>query len=84
MNSSFSNSSWSSVRKNEGIDLSFTVPPREFPACHDVGLGKTVEAGLVAARELLLQRRIDFIVITTPPAMTTQRKDELEGVGESA
>ena len=28
----------------------------------DVGLGKTVEAGLVA-RELLLRRRIDFIVI---------------------
>jgi ERCC4-related helicase len=43
----------------------------------DVGLGKTVEAGLVA-RELLLRRRIDFIVITAPPAMTTQWKDELE------
>jgi ERCC4-related helicase len=43
----------------------------------DVGLGKTVEAGLVA-RELLLRRRIDFIVIAAPPAMTTQWKDELE------
>jgi hypothetical protein len=43
----------------------------------DVGLGKTVEAGLVA-RELLLRRRIDFIVITAPPAMTIQWKDELE------
>jgi superfamily II DNA/RNA helicase len=43
----------------------------------DVGLGKTVEAGLVA-RELLLRRRIDFIVITPPPAMTIQWKDELE------
>jgi hypothetical protein len=43
----------------------------------DVGLGKTVEAGLVA-RELLLRRRIDFIVITAPPAMRPQRKDELE------
>ncbi len=43
----------------------------------DVGLGKTVEAGLVA-RELLLRRRIDFIVITAPPAMTVQWKDELE------
>jgi hypothetical protein len=37
----------------------------------DVGLGKTVEAGLVA-RELLLRRRIDFIVIAAPPAMTIQ------------
>lgn len=43
----------------------------------DVGLGKTVEAGLVA-RELLLRRRIDFMVITAPPAMTVQWKDELE------
>jgi ERCC4-related helicase len=43
----------------------------------DVGLGKTVEAGLVA-RELLLRRRIDLIVIAPPPAMTIQWKDELE------
>jgi hypothetical protein len=31
----------------------------------DVGLGKTIEAGLVT-RELLLRRRIDFIVIAAP------------------
>jgi hypothetical protein len=43
----------------------------------DVGLGKTFEAGLVT-RELLLRRRIDFIVIAAPPAMTIQWKDELE------
>jgi SNF2 family DNA or RNA helicase len=43
----------------------------------DVGLGKTVEAGLVT-RELLLRRRIDFIVIAAPPAMTAQWQDELE------
>lgn len=43
----------------------------------DVGLGKTIEAGLIA-RELLLRRRIDFIVIAAPPAMTIQWKDELE------
>lgn len=43
----------------------------------DVGLGKTIEAGLVV-RELLLRRRIDLVVVTAPPAMTTQWKDELE------
>src|ERR1019366_7180413 len=43
----------------------------------DVGLGKPVEAGLIA-RELLLRRRIDFIVISAPPTMTVQWKDELE------
>jgi hypothetical protein len=43
----------------------------------DVGLGKTVEAGLVV-RELLLRRRIDLIVISPPPAILVQWKDELE------
>ena len=43
----------------------------------DVGLGKTIEAGLVA-RELLLRRRVDFILIAAPPPMTLQWKDELE------
>jgi ERCC4-related helicase len=43
----------------------------------DVGLGKTIEAGLVV-REMLLRRRIDLVVVTAPPAMTTQWKDELE------
>jgi len=43
----------------------------------DVGLGKTIEAGLVM-REMLLRRRIDFIVVAAPPAMTVQWQDELE------
>lgn len=42
----------------------------------DVGLGKTVEAGLVL-RELLLRRRVDFVVVSCPAAMTTQWQDEL-------
>jgi hypothetical protein len=43
----------------------------------DVGLGKTVEAGLIL-RELLLRRRIDFTLVAAPPAMTLQWQDELE------
>jgi hypothetical protein len=43
----------------------------------DVGLGKTIEAGLIA-RELLLRRRISNIVVAAPPSMLTQWKDELE------
>ncbi|HJP67491.1 MAG TPA: DISARM system SNF2-like helicase DrmD [Sphingomicrobium sp.] len=42
----------------------------------DVGLGKTVEAGLVM-REMLLRKRIDFIVVLAPPSMTLQWQDEL-------
>src|ERR1700732_4020590 len=43
----------------------------------DVGLGKTVEAGLVV-RELLLRRRIDLVVVTAPASMKAQWRDELE------
>ena len=43
----------------------------------DVGLGKTIEAGLIV-RELLLRKRADFIVVAAPPSMTAQWKDELE------
>jgi superfamily II DNA or RNA helicase len=43
----------------------------------DVGLGKTVEAGLVV-REMLLRRRIDFVVVAAPASMTLQWRDELE------
>ena len=43
----------------------------------DVGLGKTIEAGLIA-RELLLRRRIDRIVVACPPSMLEQWADEME------
>ena len=42
----------------------------------DVGLGKTVEAGLIM-RELLLRRRIDFVLVSAPPSMLLQWQDEL-------
>ncbi|TBH62133.1 ATP-dependent helicase [Rhizobium leguminosarum] len=42
----------------------------------DVGLGKTVEAGLVL-REMLLRRRVDYVVVSCPSAMTIQWQDEL-------
>jgi hypothetical protein len=43
----------------------------------DVGAGKTVEAGLIV-RELLLRRRIDFILVAAPAGMVRQWQDELE------
>lgn len=42
----------------------------------DVGLGKTVEAGLIV-RELLLRRRIEMIVVAAPSSMLLQWQDEL-------
>jgi superfamily II DNA or RNA helicase len=43
----------------------------------DVGLGKTIEAGLIAS-ELLLRRRVRDVVVSCPPSMLLQWKDELE------
>lgn len=43
----------------------------------DVGLGKTVEAGLIL-REMLLRRRLDFSVVSAPASMVQQWRDELQ------
>jgi SNF2 family DNA or RNA helicase len=43
----------------------------------DVGLGKTIEAGLIL-REMLLRRRLDFVLVAAPAGMIPQWKDELE------
>jgi hypothetical protein len=43
----------------------------------DVGLGKTIEAGLIL-REMLLRRRLDFMLVAAPAGMIPQWKDELE------
>lgn len=43
----------------------------------DVGAGKTIEAGLIL-RELILRRRVDFVMVCAPPAMTRQWQDELQ------
>ena len=43
----------------------------------DTGLGKTIEAGLIA-RELLLRRKAKVIVAAVPPSVLEQWKSELE------
>jgi len=43
----------------------------------DVGLGKTIEAGLIL-REMLLRRRLEFVLVAAPAGMIPQWKDELE------
>src|SRR4029079_7406498 len=42
-----------------------------------VGLGKTIEAGLIA-RELLLRKKVRDIVVACPPSVLPQWQDELE------
>ena len=40
----------------------------------DVGAGKTVEAGLVL-REMMLRRRVDFVLVAAPAGMVRQWQD---------
>ncbi|WP_225888703.1 DISARM system SNF2-like helicase DrmD [Myxococcus xanthus] len=43
----------------------------------DVGLGKTIEAGLVL-QELILRQRVDRVLIVCPASVTLQWRDEME------
>ena len=61
----------------EPLAKALRLPRVNMFIADDVGLGKTIEAGLIAS-ELLLRRRIKNIVITCPPSMLGQWKDEME------
>jgi hypothetical protein len=52
------------------------LPRANLFIADDVGLGKTIEAGLVA-QELILRQRVDFIVIVCPALVTLQWRDEM-------
>jgi hypothetical protein len=61
----------------EPLRKALLLPHVNLFIADDVGLGKTVEAGLIA-NELLLRRRVREIVVTCPPTMLPEWKDELE------
>lgn len=52
------------------------MPRVNLMIADDVGLGKTVEAGLVLS-ELLIRRRINRVLILTPASLRLQWRDEL-------
>lgn len=59
------------------LRMALRLPRVNLFIADDVGLGKTIEAGLIAS-ELLLRRRVQDIVVACPPSMLLQWKDELE------
>lgn len=61
----------------EPLHKALRLPRVNLFIADDVGLGKTIEAGLIAS-ELLLRRRVHDIVVACPPSMLFQWKDELE------
>ena len=61
----------------EPLRKALTLPRVNLFIADDVGLGKTVEAGLVM-QEMVLRQRVDFVLIVAPPAVTRQWQEEME------
>jgi hypothetical protein len=61
----------------EPLRKALQLPRVNLFIADDTGLGKTIEAGLIA-RELLLRRRAHSVVVAAPPAVIDQWKAELE------
>jgi len=53
-----------------------SLPRANVFIADDVGLGKTIEAGLIA-QELLLRQRVEFILIVCPASVALQWRDEM-------
>jgi ERCC4-related helicase len=61
----------------EPLRKALLLPRVNLFIADDVGLGKTVEAGLIV-RELLLRQKVRRIVICCPPSVVPQWHDEME------
>jgi SNF2 family DNA or RNA helicase len=61
----------------EPLRKALVLPRVNLFIADDVGLGKTIEAGLIVT-ELLLRRRVRDVVVACPPSMLRQWQDELD------
>ena len=61
----------------EPLRKALRLPRVNLFIADDVGLGKTIEAGLIA-RELLMRKKVRDIVVSSPPSMLLQWKEELD------
>jgi len=60
----------------EPLRKALRLPRVNLFIADDVGLGKTIEAGLIA-RELLLRKKVREIVVSCPPSILLQWQEEL-------
>lgn len=65
------------VYQLEPIRKALELPRVNLFIADDVGLGKTIEAGLIL-QELILRQRVDRVLVIAPPAVTVQWQEELE------
>lgn len=61
----------------EPLRKALLLPRVNLFIADDVGLGKTIEAGLIV-RELLIRQKVRRIVISAPPSVVLQWRDEME------
>ncbi|MBD2090660.1 DEAD/DEAH box helicase [Microcoleus sp. FACHB-1515] len=62
----------------EPLRKALKMPRVNLFIADDVGLGKTIEAGLIL-REMLMRQKIKRVVISCPPSVVRQWQDEMEG-----
>lgn len=60
----------------EPLRRALSLPRANLFIADDVGLGKTIEAGLVL-QELLLRQRVEFILVSCPASVCLQWRDEM-------
>lgn len=60
----------------EPLRRALSLPRANLFIADDVGLGKTIEAGLVL-QELLLRQRIEFVMVSCPASVCLQWRDEM-------
>ncbi|MBI5628844.1 MAG: DEAD/DEAH box helicase [Candidatus Rokubacteria bacterium] len=61
----------------EPLRKALLLPRVNLFIADDVGLGKTIEAGLIV-REMLMRQRVRRIVVAAPPSVLLQWKEELD------
>ncbi len=61
----------------EPLRKALQLPRVNLFIADDVGLGKTIEAGLIL-RELMLRQRVQRVVVAAPPSVVQQWREELE------
>src|SRR5690606_32220409 len=61
----------------EPLRLALGMPRVNLFIADDVGLGKTIEAGLIL-REMLIRQKVRRTVICVPPSVVRQWRDEME------
>lgn len=61
----------------EPLRKALQLPRVNLFIADDVGLGKTIEAGLIL-RELMMRQKVQRVVVAAPPSVVLQWRDELE------